>query len=150
MTVFKILVPKYFQGLYFKVITLQIGHHEIFIHYYVCKYCHNDVFCLVKYYHILQWLKFINFSLNISIILKSCKQHQKAQYFVNNIILLETIITNNFPLGYTHASRKYTHIIIKFLFVTTSVYNRVQHMKRNAIFATANVSGKGFMGIKMA
>ena len=89
MTVCKILVPKYFKGLYFKVIISQIGLHKIYIHYYVWKSFHNDIFCLVKY---SPWIKFTDFFFEIldeifSIILKSNKWHQKSQYFVNNICL---------------------------------------------------------------
>ena len=44
-------------------IKLECGHHKISIHYYVYKSFHNDIFCLVKYCHPLQWEKFTALSL---------------------------------------------------------------------------------------
>ena len=45
-------------------------------------------------------------------VINGFKKHNILKIFVRTV--LETIITNNFPLGYTHASHKCTRIFIMF------------------------------------
>ena len=48
ITVFKIVVPEYFKGLYLKVLIWQIGHQKILICYYVMLSWRNDSFTIGK------------------------------------------------------------------------------------------------------
>ena len=97
---------------------------KISIHYSVYKSFHNDIFCLVKYCHPLQWEKFTNFSL----------------IFKWNIAIIETIITNNFPLGYTHASHSCIHILIMFSLCRRLVMIFWLHSEYACILHDKNVS----------
>ena len=92
-------------------------------HTLLCMYVSLSTMIFSAWWNIaiLQWKKFTNCSLNFYVKYFYYSEEQLIGIKKHNILytifigtVLETVITNNFPLGYTYASHKYTHIFITF------------------------------------